>query len=298
MIDMAKKKHIKITGSEVARSIVWHIILLYAISIIALYLWVLIASFKTRIDFNTSIFGFPKKWTLENYKNALLNFQVPIFRNGKLDKVYIEELLTNSLFYIIGCGVAATLAPMIVAYATSKFDFKFNKVIDAIVVVTMVLPIIGSDAAAIQMTKTLGLYDTMIGMYFMKFMFLGFNYLLFKSSFKGIDKAYSESAYIDGASEFRTMISINIPMIANIIAIVLVIQLMGFWADWTTPLIYMPHKPTVAYALYELQFSSDPVLTFKPLQFAACIMASIPTLIIYLLFRKKIMGGLSIGGLK
>ncbi len=293
-----KKSKIKVHTSDVVKTFIWILIMIYAISIIALYGWVLLSSFKGKIDFNTNIFGFPKKIIVENYSKALTNFMVPIFRNGRVEKVYLGELLTNSLFYIIGCSISATICPIMVSYATSKFNFKFNALIDGIVIVTMILPIIGSDAAMIKMSQRLGLYDHMVGMYFMKFTFLGFNYLLFKSTFKSIDKAYAESAYIDGASEFRIMTSINLPLIANVFAIVLLIQLMGFWADWTTPLIYMPHKPTVAYALYELQFSSDPVLAFKPVQFAACILASIPTLIIYISFRKKIMGGLSIGGLK
>ena len=62
--------------------------------------------------------------------------------------------------------------------------------------------------------------------------------------------------------------------------------------------MYIPHKPTVAYALYELQFSSDPLLTFKPLQFAACILASLPTLIVFIVFRDKMMGGIEFGGIK
>ena len=277
---------------------IWVLMFIYSLSLLALYIWVLYSSFKIRMDFNENVFGFPKTFTFDNYINAISNFKVEIFRDGKLVSVYLEELLLNSFLYILGCALAATIAPAIVAYATSRFNFRFNVVLDGIVIVTMVLPIIGQDAALIQMTKTLGIYDTMIGMYFMKFMFLGFNYLLFKSSFRGVDKAYAESAQLDGASELRVMLSINFPMITNIFVIVFTIQLMGFWADWTTPLIYMPHSPTVAYALYELQFTSDPLLTFKPLQFAACILASIPTLVIFLAFRDKSMGGVAFGGLK
>ena len=277
---------------------IWVLMFIYSLSLLALYIWVLYSSFKIRMDFNENVFGFPKTFTFDNYINAISNFKVEIFRDGKLVSVYLEELLLNSFLYILGCALAATIAPAIVAYATSRFNFRFNVVLDGIVIVTMVLPIIGQDAALIQMTKTLGIYDTMIGMYFMKFMFLGFNYLLFKSSFRGVDKAYAESAQLDGASELRVMLSINFPMITNIFVIVFTIQLMGFWADWTTPLIYMPHSPTVAYALYELQFTSDPLLTFKPLQFAACILASIPPLVIFLAVRDKIMGGVAFGGLK
>ena len=280
------------------KAVVWTVTFLYSLTLLAMYLWVFLSTFKDRIDFSLNPFGWPKRWTFDNYKNAFLNFSVPISRGGKIVTVYIEELLGNSFLYILGCSVAATIAPALVAYATSRFDFPFNKLLDGIVIVTMVLPIIGADAALIQMTRTLGLYDHFYGMWFMKFMFLGFNYLLFKSAFRGVDKAFSEAALIDGASEFCVMWKINFPMVASVMAIVFTLQLMGFWADWTTPLIYMPHRPTVAYALYELQFTSDPKLTLKPLQFAACIMASIPTLAIFIAFRNKIIGGVEFGGIK
>ncbi len=288
----------KSVGANIATVVVWLFVFAYSLTLLALYLWVFFSSFKGRIDWASNVFGLPTKFEFANYKNAIISFQVPMFRNGMIDNVYLEELLLNSGVYIFTCSLAATIAPMLVAYATSKFDFKFNAVLDGIVIVTMILPIIGSDAALIQMTKTLGIYDTTLGMVFMKFMFLGTNYLLFKSAFRGIDKAYSESAYIDGASELRVMVSINVPMVTNVTVIIFMLQLMGFWADWTTPLIYNPTKPTVAYALYELQFTKDPGLAFKPLQFAACLLASIPTLTIFIAFRNKIMGGIAFGGLK
>ena len=292
-------KKIKLTPDKIITAVVWTFILVYALSLLAMYLWILSSSFKTNsIEFATNIFGLPEKPKFDNYTKALQNFSVPIVRNRKQVTVYLNELLPNSLYYIFGCAAAATLCPALVAYATAKFDFKLNKLIDGIVIVTMVLPIIGADAAMIQMTKTLNLYNKMVGMYFMKFMFLGINYLLLKQAFKGVDKAYSEAAYLDGASEFRVMVHINFPMVANVLVIIFTLQLMGFWADWTTPLMYMPLKPTVAYALYELQFTHDSKLVFKPLQFAACILASLPTLFIFMVFRDKIMGGIAFGGLK
>ena len=294
------KKSLKSKGlaANIITAVVWLFIFLYSLTILALYIWVFLSTFKGKIEWNTNLFGFPKSFTFKNYINAFVNFQISMEINGNPTTIYIEELMLNSMLYVVGCSITATLAPALVAYATSKFDFKFNAVLDGIVIVTMILPIIGSEAAMIQMTQVLGLYDKMIGMYFMKFMFLGFNYLLFKSTFRGVDKAYSESAFLDGASEFRVMWNINFPMIGNVLAIVFTLQLMGFWADWTTPLMYMPHKPTVAFALYELQYTKVSMLQFEPLQFAACIMASLPTLVVFLIFRDKIMGGVAFGGLK
>ena len=277
---------------------VWAFIFVYSLTLLFLYVWSFVASLRNNLMFGEDVFGFSGFIWFENYVTVLKNFNIVIYLSSGPYTAYLLELLRNSLIYIVGCAFTATLAPTIVAYAVSQFNFKMNKVLDAIVIVTMVLPIIGSDAALITMTRTLGMYDNMLGMFFMKFTFLGFNYLLFKSAFKGVPRSYSESAYIDGASRFRVMVSINIPMVGNVISIVFLIQLMGFWADWTTPMIYMPSSPTVAYALYELQFTNDPNLTPRVVQFSACILASIPTILIYTFFRDKIMGGMAFGGLK
>lgn len=278
--------------------IVWAFIFVYSLTLLFLYVWALLSSFRNNLMFGEDVFGFSGYFTFNNYVTVLKNFNVVIYLSSGPYTAKLVELLRNSLIYIVGCAFTATLAPTIVAYAVSQFNFKMNKVMDAIVIVTMVLPIIGSDAALITMTRILGMYDNMFGMFFMKFTFLGINYLLFKSAFKGVPRSYSESAYLDGASRFRVMVNINIPMVGNVISIVFLIQLMGFWADWTTPMIYMPSSPTVAYALYELQFTNDSNLTPKVVQFSACILASIPTILIYTFFRDKIMSGMAFGGLK
>ena len=115
---------------------IWVLMFIYSLSLLALYIWVLYSSFKIRMDFNENVFGFPKTFTFDNYINAISNFKVEIFRDGKLVSVYLEELLLNSFLYILGCALAATIAPAIVAYATSRFNFRFNVVLDGIVIVT------------------------------------------------------------------------------------------------------------------------------------------------------------------
>lgn len=275
----------------------WCLILVYALSLIIMYLWMIVQSFKLKEDWLFDKIGFPLKWSLNNYKEALENMHIIIYAEGKQKWVYLPELLKNSLVFLFGSGFCAATAPMVVGYAASRFDFKFNKVLDAIVVVTMVLPVIGSTASMITTMKTLNIYGTWFGIFFMKSIFVGTNYLIFKSAFKSVGKEMSEAAQIDGASEWQIMTRINIPMIFSLYFVILLLQWFGFWGDWQTPMIYLPKYPTVAYALYELQFSHDYILSYKPVHLAAAIMVSIPTVIFYSASRKK-MNSVSYGGLK
>ena len=95
------------------------------------------------------------------------------------------------------------------------------------------------------------------------------------------------------------MAKIEIPMISNITLIIFILNVMGFWADWQLPLMFFPSYPTIAYSLYELQFTHEPALVFEGVKFAACILGSIPCAILFIVNRKQMMEkGLSSGGLK
>ena len=300
--EVAAKRNRRKRETDVAASIltwvVWALIFVYSLSLLALYGWVVMSSLKNTYAWMVDSFGFPVEVTLENYVTAFESLKVTVFTDAGQKEVYLEMLLLNSFAYLVGCGFVATVAPCVMAYAASKFNFAFNKVIDGIVIVTMILPIIGALPSEIEMARMLGLYGNFPGMYFMKFMFLGANYLYFKSAFKGVPDDFSEAAKVDGASQFRVMFQINLPMVSNIFFIIFLLQMIGFWGDWQTPMIYLPYNPTVAYALYDVQFSTTLPLSFKPVQLAACVLGSIPTLIAFIFFKNKIMGGLAFGGLK
>ena len=79
-------------------------------------------------------------------------------------------------------------------------------------IVVMLLPIVGSLASELQMLHTIGAYDNVVFLMFMKGGFLGTNFLIFYATFKGISWEYAEAAFIDGASHARVLFTIMIPL--------------------------------------------------------------------------------------
>ncbi len=292
----------KTTASERVQStivaIIWFLFFTYTLTLLYMYAFVLINSFKDNWDFTTNLFGLPSSPLLDNYKNALINLRVKLYYTTPPKTFYIEDLLLNSGIYIAISATVATLTPCVVAYAASRFDFKFNKFLDAAVVIAMVLPVVNSTPSELTILRSMNIYDTYLAMPWLRLTFLGTNYLFFKAGFKGLSNSYSEAAQLDGANYFTIMVKVEIPMISNILLIIFILQAMGFWADWQIPYVFYPTKPTIAYALYNLQFTDEPALTFEGLKLAATILSSIPTLILFVAFRKKMMGGLSFSGLK
>ena len=273
---------------------------LWALLFIGLMLWGLFASFKTVDGFRSDVLGFPKEWAFGNYSSVFKYFHVEIFDKTALSQrsVGMAELAINSLLYVFGCAFAGTATPFLMAYLNVKFRYKFSKIVYAVVIVTMVLPIVGAGPSELRVLRLLGLYDTWGGIWIQRANFLGFYFLLLYAAFRGVPKELSEAAYVDGASELRTMLQIVMPLARNAFLVVFILSGIRFWNEFQPVLIYLPTHPTMATALFNLSRSSINELNNVPMQVAGCYMFMAPVLILLIVFHKKIMGNVQVGGLK
>ncbi len=271
---------------------------IYVISLIIPFIWSLLTSFKGRYEFDDNIFGLPQTWTIENFVTVFNAFAVRVESGAGFRTVFLEEMFLYSILYAVGCAIAGTTTQMVVAYLCAKYRYKFSKVIYTVVIVVMVLPIVGSLPSELQMANRLGIYDTIWGMYIMKANFLGMYFLVFYANFKALSNEYADAARVDGAGNFRVMISIIFPLVRNTYFTIFLLNFIGFWNDYQTPLIYIPNWPTVAYGLYSTFQSTSGDLSNVPVKLAACLMMLIPILIIFLIFHNRLMGNITVGGLK
>ncbi len=276
------------------------ILLTFTVTLFSMLLWGLLTSLKTPDDYYDNIIGFPSPIAFSTYAQALSNFfAVSEGPNSLQEYIYIEKLLLNTLLYAGVGSLFATVTPLITAYATARYDFKFGKVIYLIVIVTMILPIVGAGPAEIDLLMRLGLYDTIYGSWIQKMNFTSLYYLVFYASFKSMSKEYSEAAYVDGASEWRLMTNIMLPLARNVFFTVLLILFISFWNDYQSPALYVPSYPTLAYGIYYLCIRDNRgVFTYAPGQMAACYIVAIPIIILFIVFRKRLIGNLTLGGVK
>ena len=116
--------------------------------------------------------------------------------------------------------------------------------------------------------------------------------------FKGVANDYRDAAFVDGAGHWRVFFTIMIPMIKTSIIALCILGFIGSWNDYMTPLVYLPNYPTIAYALFTFRNSTDSLVAQIPMQLTGCVVVMVPIIILFVCFRNKIMGNLSIGGLK
>ncbi len=288
---MAKSKKIR-SGITVAQILIFAFLLIYIILMLIPFFWGITASLnEDMIVLKEKPLGFPKEPYFKNYINAFSTLYVDMTEFERLP-AYLDEMMLNSLLYSVVSAFVGTTTIYVVAYARSRYDFAFLKILDVIVLVTMTLPIVGNLPSQIVIFKSLGLINNFFGMTVIaKMNFLGMYYFVVTTAIKGIPMAFSEAAEIDGASEFQVMLRVIFPLTLPIYSTVYIINFIGMWNDWQTPYIFLRNFPTAAYGLWVFKDKT----TFElPQKMAGGMLVLMPILLIFIVFHKRLMGGISL----
>lgn len=302
------------------------ILFLYAASIILVLAWGLLTSLKSDIDFEimSNYIGLPNLEYSKNEAFRFANFGTVFKYMGTLQysSVYYSgttkvthtlggggatiSFLTYFWYTLLYVGVGSIIlafVPAVGGYMCAKYKFKFSKIQCTVYLLFMMIPIVGNYPSELSFLRWTGLYDTFIGNWIQKFHFSGMYFFVFLAFYQGLPDAYAEAAEIDGASQLSILIKIVVPLSANIIGSVFLIQFINLWNDYQTPLLYLPTKPTLAYVVYLFSQTNAPGLSpavkgKHPIEIAACLMLALPILVIYCVFNKKLVGDISMGGIK
>lgn len=285
-------------------------LLLYTVIMIMLIWWGFTTSVKATNGatnlFRKNPFGWPEgapwAWQWKNYSVVLKSIYVDVYM-GANDSIKVRvgalQMLGNTLIYSFGGAFVATAVPTIVAYASAKTPFRFNAVIDAVVITCMAIPIVGSQPSELQVLSTLNLYNTWAGFFIQKGNFISVYYLILKAAFRSVPNSFSEAAQVEGAGHYSVMFKIVIPMVKNIIFTVFLIIFIQDWNAYNYTLIYLPSYPTLAYGIFYLVFiNGENILKNAPMQMAASFVLFTPILILFLCLRDVLMQNLSMGGIK
>ncbi|MBQ2986269.1 MAG: carbohydrate ABC transporter permease [Tyzzerella sp.] len=281
--------------TPVGAKIICVFLVIYASAILYPYLLALNSAFRDWGSFTDNIFGV-SKWTLDNFKQVFVQFNYPVtMPDGTPGAFYFDGLLFNSALYSLGCAAAASICPCIVGYCTAKFPYKFSRFIISMIYVLMGLPIVGTTVSEIQMSQTIGIYNTIPGMWFLKFGFVGLYTLLFHSMYKSLPNEYVEAAYMDGAGNMQIFTRIMVPMGMPTMSVVFILSFVNFWSDYTTPMYFLPSYPTLSLSLLNFAELSS---TTETMQMAACVLLCIPSLVLFACFTEKFTENLQVGGIK
>ena len=279
-------------GDVVYKILVTAGILLFSLSFAFVLVWMLCNSVRPQKSYFNDVLAF---W---NLKGATFDNYVRIFttKYGSA-KITMFGMLKNSFILIIVCTALQALVPVITGYAVARYKTKLGAVAVQLVIISMVVPAIGSTASTYSFMSAIKLKDKWLGIFLMNAGGLGFGMLLYKNYFSSISWEYAESAFLDGAGNLRVFFSIMYPQALPLIVSMAILNVIGLWNDYMTPYLFLNSKPTVALGVYSIQTRAERNGAM-PQAFAAMTFMTIFVLIIYAAFSKTIMSSMSVGGLK
>jgi multiple sugar transport system permease protein len=229
---------------------------------------------------------FPEDPRLSNYVDAW----------NQLD---LAKLLFNTFYYAAGAVVFQLVFDTAAAYALSKLRPALGNVILGAMLATLMIP---------AMVLIVPQYQTVISLPVLNISLLdspfaiwlpmvanAFNIFLLKRFFDSIPEELMQAAFMDGASPLRTLWSIILPMSRPILGVVAIFAVTAVWKDFLWPLLVMPHPDTRTVSVGIYTFAAG---TPQNIVIAASVIAALPTVIIFLIFQRNIMSGLTTGSLK
>lgn len=219
-------------------------------------------------------------------------------------KATLGSSVINTLLYVIPSSAIAAFVPMFMGYLCAKYKNKASSFLYALVLFVMATPIIGSTPSMINVMRELRLYNTYIGNYLRVVSFTNMYFLIYYAFFTGLSSSFDEAAEIDGASQLSVMFRICLPLAGSIFWTIFLMMFVSFWNDYSTPMLYLPGKPTLSYLIYYrttyLRTDAATKTSFEALgrRMAVLMVFAIPIIVIFAIFNKQLMTNLTMGGVK
>ncbi len=303
---MRKKYTNKETISTAQRITLWVVFVIffvYAVTLIWPFIWMFLNAGKTQMEYFYNKLSLAKDYNWSNFSEALFGVYVTAGSGTATHRVKVIEMFWNSIYLTVLLTFLEVFVSTCAAYVMTYFRFPGRKLIYAIVVFTMVVPLVGTLPVCYDFFARSHLLNTIPGMILLCVNGLGFSFLILYGGFQNLSWSYAEAASLDGAGPFRTYFSIMLPLMRPAIVSIAVVTAIGFWNDYTTPAVYYPDHPTLAYGINTLlndvkRASSGDYGSNYPLMYACILVAVVPIVIFFACFQKTIMKNMSVGGLK
>ena len=279
-------------GDIVYKILVTAGILLFSLSFLFVLVWMFCNSIRPQKSYFNNVLAF------YNLKGATFDNYVKIFTTKYSSaKITMFGMLKNSLVLIAVCTGLQAIVPVITGYVVARYKTRLGAVAVQLVIISMVVPAIGSTASTYAFMSAIKLKDKWLGIFLMNAGGLGFGMLLYKNYFSSISWEYAESAFLDGAGNLRVFFSIMYPQALPLIVSMAILNIIGLWNDYMTPYLFLNSKPTVALGVYSIQTRAEQSGAM-PQAFAAMTFMTVFVLAIYAGFSKTIMSSMSVEGLK
>ena len=229
----------------------------------------------------------PRKWTFENYHYVLTYPSIPVFR-----------CLLNSFVACI-CSVAFTLVLCTLsAYGFERFEFKNKELLFWLLFTLSAIPNVVALVPQYTMYSWIGWIDRLPSVIAPTIADV-FSVYLTRQFIHTIPRELDESAMIDGGTDIQIFTTIIIPLIKPVMVLVAIFKFSNMWNDflWPSIAITTPKRSLITPALC-LLYNTTSVSSSMHVErgLAGCVLGMVPTVALFVIFRKQFLRGLDLSG--
>lgn len=280
-MEMSKK------GSRLSKGLIYFLLTVWAVVVLFPFYWMILTSLKDFRVYNTEYIPrfFTANPTLQNYSDAFTS--VPLGR----------YLLNTVIFTVATTGLMmVVIVPA--AFAFARLEFRGRNLVFALFLSLMMIP---AELVIITNYVTIvnwNMRNTYLGMILPSVTSIFYIYLL-KENFEAIPEELYSAAKVDGTSDLKYLMKVMVPISQPTIVTIIILKVIECWNSYVWPrlITYDPNYFLVSNGIQEIRengFGKENI----PAMMAAVVVISIPLIVLFLFFRKKIMAGVSRGGTK
>lgn len=286
-INFEKKQKQTLRNSRLLKGLTYFFLTVWALIVLFPFYWMILTSVKSYGSYNAEHVPafFTLSPTLQNYRDAFTT--VPLV--GYLLNTLIFALATTAIMVVV-----STLA----AYAFARLEFRGKNLVFTLFLALMMIP---SELVVITNFVTItnmDLRNTFPGLILPSVTSVFYIYLL-KENFEQVPDELYRAAKVDGTSDLKYLWKVMIPICRPTIVTIIILKIIECWNSYVWPRLVTddPSYYLVSNGIQEIRengFGRENI----PAMMAAVVVISVPLIVLFLVFRKKIMAGVSQGGIK
>ena len=275
------------TGERVRKTVTYVLLTLWALIVLFPFYWMLLSSVKSYSAYNAERTPalFTLAPTLDNYRTAFT--EVPLAR-----------YFSNTLIFTLATTGLMLCVIIFAAYAFARLNFRGKNVLFSLFLALMMIP---NELVVITNFVTITTWDmrnTFWGLILPSVTSVFYIYLL-KENFEQIPNELYLAAKVDGTSDFKYMLKVMVPICRPTIITVTILKVIECWNSYVWPRLITDDENYFLVSngiqtIRESGFGRENI----PAMMAAVVVISVPLIVLFLVFRKKIMAGVARGGTK
>jgi len=281
-----EKRQLK-TKSAIGKGIVYLLLGIWALIVLFPFYWMVLTSVKSYSAYNAEFIPqlFTLSPTLQNYLDAFT--QVPL-----------ADYFLNTVIFTLATTALMLVVTVLAAFAFSRLQFKGKDLVFTLFLSLMMIPgelvVITNFVTVTEMD----LRNTFMGLILPSVTSVFYIYLL-KENFSQIPDELYYAAKVDGTSDFRYLTKVLIPICRPTIITITILKVIECWNSYVWPRL-ITDDPNYYLVSNGIQFIRENGFGREniPAMMAAVVVISLPLIVLFLIFRKKIMAGVARGGTK